>query len=260
MLFFHLHYILFYIHSQVAALPVDLNQTRHLLEPTTATEEKFLCCLCCASGPIRLRGTIQKQAYYLGEQITFSFELDNKETDQELRKIEARLMEQFTFISNTGRTREDEHAKSSVRLSEGVPPRGEDSWHDVKLNIPTDILPSFNNCKCMRLEYFFIVNVDIAAAFDPQLKFPITISSGPHTMQPVGQPPLIPGNVMPSAPGMVYPPPAGVPPPMSMPPPAGPPPPVGYPQFPGYPPPIVTQQPGWNPDQAPPPYPMEEKK
>ena len=251
-------YLLYQTHFQVVASPVDLNQTRNLLEPATATEEKFLCCLCCQSGPIRLVGKIQKQVYYLGDQIIFSFELDNKATDKPLGKIEARLIEQFTFISNTGRTSKREHAKSSMQLSEGVPPRGEDTWNNVTLNIPTNITPSFNNCKCMHLEYSFIVNVDIESAFDPKVSFPITISSGPQMVQPVIQPPFIPGNVMPSAPGMVYPPPTTGYPPM---PPTGYPPATGYPQPAGYPPATITQQPEvWNPDLPPPAYPIEEKK
>ena len=243
--------------------PVDLNQIRNLLEPATLTEEKFLCCLCCESGPIRLVGRIQKQAYNLGDQIIFSFELDNKETDKPLRTIEARLIEQFTFISNTGRTRQIEHARSSLQLSEGLPPRGEDSWNDVALNIPTDITPSFSNCKCMHLQYYFTVNVDIEVAFDPKVSFPITLSSGPYMVQPMVQPGFIPGNVIPSAPGMVYPPPTAS---IAMPPTAGPLPSTGYPPTTGYspagyPPEPITQQPAaWNPDIPPPAYPAEEKK
>ena len=239
-------------------MPVDLNQTRHLLEPATATEEKFLCCLCCQSGPIRLIGRIQKQAYHLGDQIIFSFELDNKETDKPLRKIEARLVEQFTYISNTGRTREVEHVKSSVQLSEGVPARGEDSWNDIALNIPIDILPTFNNCKCMHLDYFFIVNVDIESAFDPKILFPITISNAPQMVQPVVQPPLNPGGAIQ---GVVYPPAPGVAMPAGPLPPAGYPPTTAYPQPTAYPPTAITQQPGvWNPDVPPPAYVAEEKK
>ena len=239
-------------------MPIDFNLTRHLLEPAGSTEEKFLCCLCCQSGPIRLVGEIQKKAYHLGDQIIFSFELDNKETDKPLRKVEARLMQQFTFISNTGRTRETDEVKSSVRLSEGVSPRGEDSWNDVALNIPFDIIPSFNNCKCMHLEYLFVVNVDIESAFDPKVVFPITISSGPQIVQPTFQPPFLPGNVIPPA---TTPLPAGAPPPAIYPPA------TGYPQPVAYPPTTITQQPTtitqqpstWSPDIPPPAYPKEEK-
>ena len=239
---------------QVVALPIDFSLTRHLLEPAGATEEKFLCCLCCQSGPIRLVSEIQKKAYHLGDQIIFSFELDNKETDKPLRKIEARLIQQFTFISNTGRIRETEDVKSSLQLSEGVSPRGEESWNDVALNIPTNIVPSFNNCKCMHLKYYFIVKVDIEAAFDPKVSFPITISSGPQIVQPTFQPLFMPGNVMPSAP------PASLPP-------ASYPPATGYPQQVVYPPATIAQQPAtiteqpttWNPDIPPPAYPKGEK-
>ena len=237
------------------------NQSPNLLLPATITKEKFLCCLCCQSGPIRLVVRIQKQVYRLGDQLIFSFELDNKETDKPLRAIEAKLIEQFTFISNTGRTKQNERVMSSLRLSEGLPPRSEGSWNDVALIIPTHITPSFTNCKCMHLQHYFTISVGIKAAFDPKVSFPITLSSGPHMVQPMFQPGFIPGNVIPPAPGMVYPPPTlGI----AMPSTAGPlpstsyPPTTGYPApaGSGYPPDPITQQPtGWNPDTPPPAYP-----
>ena len=235
------------------------NQSPNLLVPATITEEKFLCCLCCQSGPIRLVVRIQKQVYHLGDQMIFSFALDNKETDKPLRTIEARLTEQFTLISNTGRTIRNERVLSSLRLSEGLPPRSEDSWNDVALIIPTHITPSFTNCNCMHLQYYFTINVGIAAAFDPKVSFPITLSSGPYMVQPMVQPGFIPGNVIPPAPGMVYPPPTlGI----AMPPTAGPlpstsySPTTAYPAPAGYPPDPITQQPAaWNADIPPPAYP-----
>lgn len=232
-----------------------MSQIRNMLEPATATEEKFLCCLCCQSGPIRLAGSIQKQAYHLGEQIVFSFELDNKQTDKALRSVEARLMMKFKYFSDFISTREYESAKSSVLLSEGVGPRGEDSWNNVTLNIPTDAMPSFNNCKCMHLNYFFIVNVDIAGAFDPQISFPIVILSSPQAAQPTLQPPSVAIDIMHSAPGVPYPPATNMPP-------GGPIPLAPYPPLAeGYPTPTITQQPiNWNPDVAPPAYPGDEKK
>lgn len=61
---------------------MDLDEIRDFLEPVSHTEEKYICCLCCRSGPIRLSITLQKRAYNVGEQIVFSVEVDNKETDE----------------------------------------------------------------------------------------------------------------------------------------------------------------------------------
>ena len=243
--------------------PVNFNRTRGLLQPATATKEKFLCCLCCQSGPIRLVGRIQKQAYHLGDQIIFSFKLDNKETDKPIRMIGARLIGHFTFISDCGRTKETQKVMSRLKFSEGLPPRSEDSWNDVAFIIPTNITPSFDNCRCMRLQYCLGINVHITAALDSMVLLPITISSRPHTVQtvqPMVQPGLILGNDMPSAPSMVSPPPASG---AAMPPTASPlpstdhTPTTGCPSA-GYLPGPITQQPAvWNPDIPPPAYPAE---
>lgn len=196
---------------KVAAFPVNLDQMRYLVEPVTITEEKFLCCLCCQSGPIKLIGSIPKQAFTPGEQIQLSFELDNMETDQPLRAIEAKLMAKFKATSNIGVKYENEWAESSVELCNGMAPRNKNTWN-VTLNIPKDTTPNFQNCKCLQLDYYFIVKVDIEAHFDANVSFPITISSGPFSVQPspmsidVSSTAYAPQSILPSAKG--YPPPS----------------------------------------------------
>jgi hypothetical protein len=166
----------------VVLTPVDLNETPQLLEPRSETVEKFLCCLCCESGPIRLRAELQKQAFQGGEPLVFSFELDNKATNKPLRKVEARLMQRVTFYSSS-REETQEFTISSEVLSEDIPPGSEGAWKDVSLAIPPDTEPNFE-CKCMLVEYYFEVSVDIESAFDPKVIFPITIVNGVRTTQP----------------------------------------------------------------------------
>jgi hypothetical protein len=181
---------------------MDFNEIRSLLEPVSHTEEKYICCLCCQSGPLRFSAKIYKQIYYVGEQIVFSVDVDNKETDEPLGEVEVKLIALFSFISKSGNTKTvftDELA--CVRLTEGMglAPRSERNWRDVTLNIPTHTAPTFDNCKCMHLAYFLTVKIGISLAFDPKVYFPITISSGPQTVLQQQ------GNVMPTEPCVMFP-------------------------------------------------------
>ena len=163
-------------------MPLDLSETRHLLEPKTEKVEKTLCCLCCQSGPIYLRAEVQKQAFQAGEPLVFLFELNNKATNKPLRKVEARVMQRVIFYSSS-REETQKFTLCSEVLSEGISPGGEGTWKDARLNLPADTVPNFK-CKCMLVEYFFVVNVDIESAFDPKVIFPITIVDGVTTTQP----------------------------------------------------------------------------
>ena len=176
---------------KVIGTPIDLNQTPRLLEPADAVTEKFLCCLCCRSGPISLRCQINKQAFYIGEPIIFSVELDNKATDRELRKVEATLSKEVMMISSSSWKGRHNFPESSVLLTQSVQPGAEESWHNVRFNIPTNIVPTFENCKCIHVTYAFVVEVDIPNAIDTKVVLPITIANGVQTSQPVIQPPEV---------------------------------------------------------------------
>ena len=219
----------------VVATPSDLDLRPNLLEPVNDTREKLLCCLCCQSGPIRLRCQLNKQAFYIGEPIIFSVEVDNRETDKDLRKVEAMLVKEVVLISTTSWKERHHFPESSVVLTQGVQARAEESWQNIRLNIPANITPSFENCKCVHVNYQFVVAVDIPSAIDTSVTFPITVANGIQTSQPLVNPPMIHDVPpvqqygMPSAPS------AGM-----------------YQQ--AYPPPIVAQPP---PSQPPPPYPVD---
>ena len=176
---------------KVVESPIDPNQMPRLLEPTNGLKEKFLCCLCCQSGPIRLRCEINKQAFCIGEAIIFTVELDNKATDRDLRKVEARLLKELVLISSKSRKQTSHCPESSVVLTQGIQPGGEESWHNVQLNIPTDIVSTFENCKCIHVTHVFIVEVEIPNAINAKVVLPIKITNGVHTSQPVTPPPVV---------------------------------------------------------------------
>ena len=185
--------------------------------------EKFLCCLCCQSGPIHLKCQINKQAFNPGEAIYLNVEVDNTATDTDLRQVKIKLEETVVFISS-GHSKKKRHHRdifSCVIVGSGIKGRDQGSWQNVQVNIPTDTVPSFENCECVHLTYNCEVSVDIPSAIDSKVEFPISIV---YSVQAT-QPPLGTQFFNPS---------------------------VAYPPGPSAPP--VTMQPELLPSQPPPPY------
>ena len=54
--------------------------------------EKTVCCLCCESGPIHVRGSIDKGGYVPGENILVTVELNNQ-CGRELVSLTAALIQ-----------------------------------------------------------------------------------------------------------------------------------------------------------------------
>jgi hypothetical protein len=154
----------------------------------TDAEEKYLCCLCCRSGPIRVSFTLPKRLFYPGEQISFSVEVDNRESNKKLQKVNVALIASYTLFSISGKSKEWLREEVSfVTLTEAMQGSSHEQWQDGTLNVPENTVPSFDNCKCMHLEYECIVTVHMTSAFDAKVSLPVVISNGPYTAQPVGQ-------------------------------------------------------------------------
>ena len=160
--------------------------------------EKYICCLCCRSGPVRLHCTLPKKLYNVGEKIVFSVEVDNTETyDEKLGAVTAQLLANYTLYSNHSEKTARSDVVSSLCLTENVQERSVGKWTDVSLEIPSDATPTFKNCKRIHLKYVFTVWVEIDSwAFDPKITVPVEISSGPLTIQPTSLPSPAPENVI----------------------------------------------------------------
>ena len=65
----------------------------------SATDQKVLCCWCCASDPIIASMTVARQGYVPGEAIVFNSEIDNK-SDREMTCSKARLIMVSPFVRN----------------------------------------------------------------------------------------------------------------------------------------------------------------
>ena len=58
--------------------------------------EKFLCCLCCKSGPLRVTANIDRSGYCPGEGILLNAECENL-TNTKMAGIRAKLVRQVRW-------------------------------------------------------------------------------------------------------------------------------------------------------------------
>ena len=58
--------------------------------PQEGEDDKMICCLCCASGPISARLRLDRSGYVPGEYITLGGEIDNQST-RKVKNIKLQL-------------------------------------------------------------------------------------------------------------------------------------------------------------------------
>eukprot|EP00057_Strongylocentrotus_purpuratus_P021858 XP_011676332.1 PREDICTED: arrestin domain-containing protein 1 [Strongylocentrotus purpuratus] len=260
----------------------DLNYEFNVLVPQRHQVEKTVCCLCCASGPIVLKGMIDKSGYAPGEYIFISLDLHNN-SSRRIIDITAKLQQRGHFTAQrhgTGRTHTRQAVKTVAELKlAGCEAMGSVNYDRLKMLIPPIPPCAYENCPNIKLEYYVEIEGDVAGTpMDAEVKLPLVIgtipafqhtikdpSQNPYAVQPIaGQPGAPPGGQpgfppqgqpgYPPQGQQGYPPPGqpGVPPPgQGYPPPGAPPPGQGYPPpgapqpgQQGYPPP---GQPGMPP-------------
>jgi len=67
------------------------------MAPLSNSNEKTLCCLCCALGPVLLSVTTDRGGYCPGESITISTEAENH-TSRKVMVVQASLKQTVTFF------------------------------------------------------------------------------------------------------------------------------------------------------------------
>ena len=93
-------------------------------------------------------------------------------------KVCVQLVAMYTFHAGEY-IKPRKEVKLSKLLARGVSPRSEESWNDLSLNMPGDILSSFQ-CGCIGLNYRLDVYVEVHLATKLRVSFPITVSNSPE--------------------------------------------------------------------------------
>ncbi|XP_065904700.1 arrestin domain-containing protein 3-like [Dysidea avara] len=153
---------------------VDINVPQ-LTAPLSSSNEKTVCCLCCASGPISLAVTIDRGGYCPGESIAISTEAENH-TNRRIRAVRASLEQRAVYYAR-GHSRTSNRTVQTIE-GPGMEAGGTSNWSNELLPIPATV-PSIASCRILNVSYVLHVSLDIPNAIDLQVSLPITIGNIP---------------------------------------------------------------------------------
>ncbi|KAG7481301.1 hypothetical protein MATL_G00065270 [Megalops atlanticus] len=162
----------------------DLNYISHidanypqLLAPLASANEKMLCFLCCASGPISMNVRLERKGYVPGEKIKIMADFENGSARTLVPK--ALLIQEQTFYTLSRGS--SCHVPQVLIKVEGRPvtPYSSDVWRDQMLQIPFNIPLTISNCQILEVAYYLLVRLCIPGGRDLEVKFPLVICSIP---------------------------------------------------------------------------------
>ena len=153
---------------------VDIN-TAQLTAPLSSSNEKTLCCLCCASGPITLSAKTDRGGYCPGESIAISTEAENH-SNRRITSVQATLKQVVVYYARG-------HSRTIGKIIQrvegnGIEPSVTSNWSNELLPIPATV-PSINSCRILNLSYVLTVTLDIPRAIDLHVTIPITVGNVP---------------------------------------------------------------------------------
>ena len=153
---------------------ININIPR-LRAPLSDSNDKTVCCLWCASGPISLTATIDRGGYCAGESIAISVEAQNH-SNIRMSYVRATLKQTIVYKAVYGTKVENK----IIRRIEGpgIGRRGTSNWNNELLTIPA-ITPSITTCRCIKLSYTLTVTVGIPGTRDLHVDIPIKIGNVP---------------------------------------------------------------------------------
>ena len=153
---------------------IDINAAQ-LTMPLSSSNEKTLCCLCCASGPLSLSAQTDRGGYCPGESIAISTEGENH-SNRRVNSVRATL-KQVVVYNARGHRRVVGHIIQRIQ-GPGIEPGASSNWSNELLPIPA-IVPSINSCRILNLSYVLTVTFGIPRAVDLHVTIPVTIGNVP---------------------------------------------------------------------------------
>lgn len=165
---------------------VDINVPQ-LIAPLSNSNEKTVCCLWCASGPISLSVTTDRGGYCIGESIGITVEAKNN-SKRRVTVIRASLKQKATLFAKDRTFPQSYPAKrveeNVIQRIEGpgVEPGGTCTWVNEPLLIPVTTTPTINSCRIVKLSYSLTVTLALQYATDLHVTIPITIGNMPYDL------------------------------------------------------------------------------
>ncbi|KAL4228037.1 hypothetical protein ACF0H5_013475 [Mactra antiquata] len=162
---------------------LDLNQQPSAPLPVYRESSKYLCCLCCKSGPISAKCHLNHSGYVPGDTIYINAEIINNSS----RRICSSSVKLFmnTIYHATSKSKISVNCIAECSRSD-IKPYDRDNWTNVELIVPA-VPPSFlAGCRIIDIRYVLQLEVDPAGpAFELIVPLDIIIGTIPlhHVVQ-----------------------------------------------------------------------------
>ncbi|XP_072382083.1 arrestin domain-containing protein 3-like [Diabrotica undecimpunctata] len=135
---------------------VDLNylQKPDLLQPTNYSDEKTICCFCCAEGPISMDVSIPKRTLVLGEVINIAVRISNM-SNTNVEGLELKLKQLITCRQTaSAEVKTVENLAADIN-EVGVGAHGEHTF-TLPVQLPSSFsIPNFTQCKLFKVNYTY---------------------------------------------------------------------------------------------------------
>ncbi|XP_030749787.1 arrestin domain-containing protein 3-like isoform X1 [Sitophilus oryzae] len=135
--------------------PIDLNTIASAtdLQPSSYSDEKTLCCWCCAQGPVTMDVELPKKTLIPGEHVEVKVSLTNM-SNTNVEGVSLELKQILTYKVTEPNKEEKEDSLILVDLKDvGLGAHGENTYlFNVTLR-PNVELPNFAQCRLFAVEY-----------------------------------------------------------------------------------------------------------
>ncbi|KAL3270086.1 hypothetical protein HHI36_009144 [Cryptolaemus montrouzieri] len=176
---------------------IDLNTfPLESFQPVSRSDEKTVCCWCCAGGEITVDINISKTAFVPGENIKLFVSMTNM-SNSNVEGLEAKLIQYIRSQVHTpsNETKSEENTLAQDSWS-GVGAHGENKY-DIELPIPTEVaIPNLDRSSLFEVSYDVEISASISGCHsDIDLSFSVTIGHIQNQSQMGGAP--MPGGFSP---------------------------------------------------------------
>ncbi|KAK9886117.1 hypothetical protein WA026_014903 [Henosepilachna vigintioctopunctata] len=187
------------IHFVLASL-IDLNNfPLESFQPVSRSDEKTICCWCCAGGEITVNINVNKTAFVPNESVKLYVALTNM-SNSNVEGLQARLVQYIksSVYSPSHETKTDENTLVEDTWS-GVGAHGENNY-DIQLPIPSDIfVPNLDRSTLFEVSYDIEITAAISGCHsDIDLSFSVNLGHIQHQSQVVGN--LASTGIIPTSP------------------------------------------------------------
>ncbi|XP_025076865.1 arrestin domain-containing protein 3-like isoform X2 [Pomacea canaliculata] len=153
---------------------LDLNTDANAVIPVEGVNQKTLCCLCCASGPISASFHLERRGYVPGEPIKLLANIKNK-SNQKMDKSFVDLRMTITYYA---RTKNRTSVKEVGRVLEGPIEEGQSfSWEGQVFVLPPLPPSHLAGCRIIDVKYILQLNVE-PSGMSLNLEVPLEIIIG----------------------------------------------------------------------------------